>query len=233
LDAPSTKGSTGLLKPPPGKDGPGWKLGQRFEVHLKDRYPELLAGSFGGTPVVVALLDKDWNVVESVKTMRAEPIQELRMTEDIFGMIGVPRDAVAYLGEMGMRVSADPDKVVLMVYTERKKAGSRFVSSHFPDSRALDRALFKLHFPAGGVPAGNKPWVLLDRSGNVLRSGLEAGNPERWDEAMEQRFSGIQTREVTVTPLTNDNGEPLLDAGGREVQLHSIWLTPESSLPAH
>jgi hypothetical protein len=230
LDAPRAGNALYLLKPPPGKDSPGWKLGQRFEVHLKERYPELLAGSFEGTPVVVILLDKDWNVVESVKTMKSEPIHELRMTEDVFGMIGVPRDAVAYLGEMGMQVHADPDKVVLMVYTERKEPGSRFVSSHFPDARALDRALFKRHF-ARGVPAGQKPWLLLDRAGNVLRSGLESGNPDRWNEAMEARFPGIHAREVTVTPVTNEKGEPVRDAGGKELQLHSIWLTPDSPLP--
>ena len=64
----------------------------------------------------------------------------------------------------------------------------------------------------------------------VLRKGIETTSPE-FHRTLEQRYDGIGTREVTVTALTNDAGEPLVDAGGQEVRLLSVWLAPGSPAP--
>jgi len=118
-----------------------------------------------------------------------------------------------------------------MVYTERQRPGVRFVSSLFPDTRAADRDLYRQTFASGQtIPAGQSPWVLLDRSGKVLLSGIEEVVPKTWLGAFQQRHQ-IRTQEFTVTPITDDNGEPLRDLGGKEVQLKSIWLAPGSPSP--
>jgi hypothetical protein len=119
-----------------------------------------------------------------------------------------------------------------MVYTEKATAGERFVSHLFPDTRKQDRDLFAQQFPDAkkGVAAGQQPWLLIDRAGVVLRKGIETTTPE-FHRTLEQRYGGIGTREVTVTALTNDAGEPLVDAGGQEVRLLSVWLAPGSPAP--
>jgi hypothetical protein len=73
--------------------------------------------------------------------------------------------------------------------------------------------------------------VLLDREGHVLRSGQEPVESSTWNRTLESRFPGIKTQSITVTPLTNDMGEPTVDAAGRELQLHSVWLAPGSPTP--
>jgi hypothetical protein len=82
------------------------------------------------------------------------------------------------------------------------------------------------------LPAGQSPWLLLDRDGRVLRSGVEATNDERGFLAvLTARFEGIQAQEMTVTPLTDSTGQPLKDAGGADVQLVSVWLASGSAPP--
>jgi hypothetical protein len=134
---------------------------------------------------------------------------------------------------MGVQVAKGSDKIVLMVYTEQTKPGEHFVSSLFPDTRALDRKLFQQQFPEAakqGVAAGQNPWVLLDREGRVLRRGIENVKSD-WNEALERRYPGITTREGTVTSITNDAGEPLRDAADNELHLYSVWLAPDSPSP--
>jgi hypothetical protein len=142
------------------------------------------------------------------------------------------REEVPYVADMRMQLPAHPDKGVLMVYTEPRTSSGQFISSLFPDSEALDRALFARHFPAGAtVPAGHLPWLLLDRSGKVLRSGLESAGSERWDRLMEARFPGIEAREVTITAITDETGMPIHDAAGKNLHLATIWLAPDSPSP--
>ena len=141
-----------------------------------------------------------------------------------------------YVGAMGMQSPNDPSHRLLIAYTERTTPGKRFVSSITPDTRALDRELFRRYFPVAardGVPAGQSPWILLDRTGHVLRSGVEAVDAQTWNQALEGRFPGIRTEGITVTAVTNDAEEPVLDAGGKELQLHSVWLAPDSSPPVN
>jgi beta-lactamase regulating signal transducer with metallopeptidase domain len=234
IQSPGLTTAQPVLKPPPGVDSPGFKLGQRFEVLLREQYPELLEARFSGTAIVVAIVNEDWSITRSAKTLTEQRIDDIEGGEEMFGVLGMSPDDVPYLGKMNMRLPADPAKGVLMVYTERKKSGGRFISSLFPDTEALDRALYSQHFPATApVPAGHQPWVLMDRSGKVLRSGFESGSPERWDFAVEKRFPGIQAREVTVTAITDAAGEPLHDAAGNNLHLASVWLAPESPLPSN
>jgi hypothetical protein len=215
-----------------GSDSPGMKLGQRFEILLREKYPELLAGRFDGTPIVVAVVNPDWSIAQSARTSSDLPIDEVKVDEGTFGIVGLSRDAVPYVGATAMQISAGSSKLVLMVYTEKSKAGERFVSHLFPDTRKQDRELFAQQFPDAktGMAAGQQPWLLIDRAGVVLRRGIEATTPE-FHRALEHRYEGIGTREVTVTALTNDAGEPLVDAVGHEVHLLSVWLAPGSPAP--
>jgi hypothetical protein len=73
--------------------------------------------------------------------------------------------------------------------------------------------------------------VLLDRDGHVLRSGQETVKASDWNRTLESRFPGIKTQGITVTPITNDAGEPLFDEAGGELQLHSVWLAAGSPQP--
>lgn len=232
LDSPRLVSATPVLKPPPGNEGPGFKLGQRFEALLREKYPELLDAPLAGTPIVLAVVNEDWSIERSAKIMTAERIEDIKPGEEVFGVLGMAREDVPYVGAMNLQKRADVKEFVLMLYTERKQPGKRFISSIFPDNRALDRAIYAQHFQAGDpVAAGAMPWILLDRSGKVLRSGIEGVKPERWDQAMERRFPGIDAQEVTITPITDDAGEPLHDVAGGNLQMHTIWLAPNSPAP--
>jgi hypothetical protein len=232
LDRPSVAaGATAVLKPPPGRESMGFKLGQHFEKHIQEKYPELMGGHFDGMPMIVALMNDDWSVAKSVKTMNPDPKGEINATNELFGLLGIAPADAPYVGAMHMQMAKD--KFVVMVYTERSRPGERFVSKIFPDTRKQDRELFEQAFPGTTVvPAGQNPWVLLDRSGKVLRKGIEPVTPA-WNDTLEKRFAGIDTQEVTVTPITDATGEPMRDTAGKELHLHSLWLAPESAPPSN
>jgi hypothetical protein len=232
LDAPDTAAAIPVvLKPPPGKESMGFKLGQHFEKHIRDTYPELMGGNFEGMPMIVALVNDDWSVAKSAKTMNPDPKGDVQATNALFGLIDIPPEDAPYVGAMHMQMA--PDKFVVMVYTERTKPGERFVSKIFPDTRRQDCELFQQSFPGlGPLIAGQNPWLLLDRSGKVLRKGIEPLTPA-WNETLEQRFAGIDTQEVTVTSITDAAGEPIRDVAGNELHLHSVWLAPGSPLPSN
>lgn len=234
IQAPDSATTQPVRKPPPGVDSHGYKLGQKFELLLREKYPELLEAKFDGTVVVVAVLNEDWSIAKSAKTLTDQPFDAIETDEGLFGVLGMSREEVPYVGDMRMQLPSHPEKGLLMVYTEARKPGGRFISSIFPDNRAIDRALYAQHFPVGApVPAGQQPWVLLDRAGNVLRSGFEASGQERWNQVIENRFPGIEAREVTVTAITDDAGEPLHDAAGKNLHLASVWLAPGSPTPGN
>ena len=231
VDAPSAPVARAtVLKPPPGTETTGFRLGQHFERHLQEKYPELMGGDFDGMPMIVVQLDSDWTVLRSAKTINPDPTGNVSVTNEIFGLIGLKPEEAPYVGAMNMQMAKD--KLVVMVYTERVRPGEKFESKVFPDTRKQDRELFEAQFVSATIPAGHNPWVLLDRSGKVLRRGLEVTDGP-WHEILERRFAGIDTREVTATPLTMSSGEPMRDAGGREVHLLSVWLAPGSALPAN
>jgi len=230
VDAPARAGMSAPLKPAPTP----MKLGGIFEQLLASKFPGLLEQEVDGTPVVVVLINEDLSIARAEKFISPEPMEQVHTSKATFAMLGLDEDSVPYVGNMGMRSPHDPNKRMLMVFTERATPGVPFVSRVAADTRAVDRAIFDRYFPAaakGGVPAGENLWVLLNRAGNVLRSGEEPIDPPRWNRMLESRFSGIRTEGLTVTPITDGAGKPLQDRGGKNLQLHSVWLAPDSPLP--
>ncbi len=231
ITAPALAAMDAPLKPTP-SGSTALKLGRHFEQVLADRFPGLLEREGAGTAMVVLLLNDDWSVAKAAQVISND---NTPVTESTFGVLGLAKEDVPYVGNMGMQSPANPAHKVLIVYTERTTPGKRFVSHLFPDTRALDREIFRRYFPQAakqGVPAGVGLWVLLDREGHVLRIGQESLIPRGLNQTIEARFPGIKTEGITVTPITDDAGEPVLDGAGKELQLHSVWLAPNSPLPA-
>jgi hypothetical protein len=231
VDAPVNAAAAAPLKPPPS----GKELGGLFEQLLLSKFPGLLEQDVNGTSVVVVLVNADRTIARAEKFVSPESIENVQADESTFAILGLDAKSVPYVGEMGMQSPGDPTKRILIAFTERATPGERFVSKLAPDNRAVDRAIFERYFSAAkknGVAAGEKLWVLLDRAGNVLHSGQESIDPSEWNRALESRFPGIKTEFVTVTPITDPSGEPLKDRGGKDLQLHSVWLAPGSQLPS-
>jgi beta-lactamase regulating signal transducer with metallopeptidase domain len=218
------------LKPTP-SGGAALALGHHFERVLEERFPGLLEREGPGTAMVVVLLNEDWSIARSAQVITTD---DLPPTESTFGVLGLSKEDVPYVGNLGMQSPNNPNHKVLMVFTERSTPGKRFVSHVFPDTRAVDREIFRARFPQAakhGMPAGEQPWVLLDREGHVLRSGHEPVDPPQWNRALESRFPGISTQGITVTPITDDAGEPIRNAAGEALHLYSVWLAPGSPPP--
>jgi hypothetical protein len=224
-----------ILKPPPGTgtDSPGFLLGQKFEVLLRERYPELTQEKFTGIPVVVALVNDDMTIANSAQVETIATDEELKITSEMFAVLGLAPEQVPYFGAMNMQMSPGSVKKVVMVYTEHGKREENFVSKLFPNTRELDRKLFYQEFPEAksGVAAGFDPWLLMDRRGATLRKGLEVITP-KWEEALEKRYQGIDAQEMTVTSLVDEQGAILRDAAGKMLHFHVVWLAPGSPLPA-
>lgn len=232
LDAPRIGAADLVRKPPPSmdKNNPGVKLGEVFERLISESYPDLLSGNFDGMPMIVVQLNNDLSVAKLAKTQNPDPSGKVNVTNEVFRLLNLAPEEVPHVGAMSMQMAKD--KVVLVAYTERRKPGDRFVSNVFPDTRRQDRALFVQQFPDSklGVAAGEDPWVLLDRSGTVLRRGLEPIATE-WNRTLEDRYRGIKTAEATVTSIYDEAGDPLRDIGGKELHLHSVWLAKGSPIP--
>ena len=220
------------LKPAP--TGGAMKLGRHFEEMLATRYPGLLEQDRAGTAAVVVLLNADWSIAKAAQVNFEESIEKLQLNKDVFGVLGIASEAVPYVGHLGMQSPNNPAHRVLVVFTERSVPGERFVSHVALDTLAIDREIFRRQFPEAlhGVPAGQGFWVLLDRDGQVVRSGQEPFDTPEWNKSLEARFPAIRTQEVTLTPVTDDAGETLLDSAGKEINLYSVWLAPGSPLPA-
>ena len=231
IEVPANSTASVPLKPAPTP----LKLGGLFEQLLKSKFPGLLEEKVAGTPVVVALINDDGSITRAEKFISPEPIESVNASSATFAMLGLDEESVPYVGNMGMRSPTDPSKTLLIVYTERATPGEPFVSKVAPDTRAVDRAIFKRYFSAAatnGIPAGDGLWVLLDHEGHVLRSGQEPIVPPQWNRTIESRFPGIRTEGLTVTPLTDEANNPLQDKSGKNLHLHSVWLAPGSPPPA-
>jgi hypothetical protein len=230
VDAPARAVVSVPLKPAPTP----MKLGGIFEQMLASKFPGVLEEKVTGTTVVVALVNPDLSVTRAEKFITPEPMENVQATKATFAILGLDEKFVPYVGNMGMRSPTDPSKRILIVFTERASPGEPFVSKVAPDTRAVDRAIFERFFAGAsknGVPAGENLWVLLDRAGKVLRSGQESIASPQWNRTLESRFSGIRTEGLTVTPITDAAGNPIQDRGGKGLQLHSVWLAPDSPLP--
>jgi beta-lactamase regulating signal transducer with metallopeptidase domain len=230
LQAPVLAAADVPLKPTP-TGAAALKLGQQFERMLADRFPDALETAAPGSMVVI-LVNADWSIASAALVTAGRG--DIPADERSFGVIGIDKQDVPYVGAMRMQSPKDPAHWLLMLYTERNTPGQRFVSHIFPDNRAVDRQIFRTYFAQAaksGVPAGEQVWVLLDREGHVLRSGQEPVESSSWTRSLEARFPGIRTEGITVTPITNEAGEPVLDGAGKELHLISVWLAPGSSPP--
>jgi hypothetical protein len=111
---------------------------------------------------------------------------------------------------------------------------TRFWSCSVGRARDLDRALVQRFFPqvlAQRAPLKEGVWILFDHEGRVLRTGQEPLEPEHLREVLEQRYPGIQTSDMTATPVVGPNGRPIKDAHGHPLQLTCVWLASGSPLP--
>lgn len=234
LEVPVSPKSQPVLKPPPDRDSSGYELGRRFERHLIENYPEFIGGNFEGRPIVVALLNDDWTIARSSKAAKfaSDTQSNFHVSSEAFSVLGLSPEEVPYGGIMNIQMA--PGKFVSMAYTERPKPGTAFVSKAFPDTRKLDRQLFAQEFPdsISGVAADEDHWVLLDRAGAVLRKGVEhLGSSRELTKVLKQRFGEIKIQEITVTHVTDESGQALRDASGKNLNIWSAWLAPDSSAP--
>jgi hypothetical protein len=233
IEAPANASASAPLKPPPGGEQMV-RLGYSFEQHIGKRYAGLFDTRVDGTAVVIMLVNEDMTIAKSAQIIVAQTIEKIEVDESMFAAIGMKREEVPYSGVMAMQSPNDPTHKVLAVYTEHKNADERFVSRLFTDTRSLDRDIYVGFFPnlvKNGVPIDTNPWVLIDREGHVLRSGVEETAHDQIAPTLKARFPGISTQEVTVTPLFDGSNQPVSDGKGREVQLTSVWLAPGSPRP--
>jgi hypothetical protein len=232
LDAPARIDSTPLKPPPTGSAS--LRVGQSVERLVQREYPELLKGEWKAAPVIVVLMNDDFTIAKWARIEK--PDSEAPVGTADFAAIGIAESDVPYAAVTAMEVPNQKDRLFTALYTERPaKRGEHFVSKLFPDTRGVDREIFERYFDAtarSAIPAGENPWVLLDRGGRVLHSGQEALGPSDLRETLQKRFSGIHTREITFTPVINANGAYVKNLGGSDVNLVSVWLAPDSPLPA-
>ena len=221
IEAPANAPVAAPLKPPPGGEQM-MQLGRNFDRKVD------------GTAVVIMLVNADSSIAKSAQIIVDRPIEQIEADQSMFEAIGMKREDVPYTGVMAMQSPNDSERKVLAVYTESMTPGERFTTRLFTNTRSLDREIYIHSFPdlvQNGVPNSVNPWVLIDREGHVLRSGLESIAHDQIRATIEARFPGISTREVTVTPLFDSSNQPVSDGRGREVQLTSVWLAPGSPLP--
>lgn len=232
ITAPALAAADAPLKPTPSGDTV-LKLGQHFERMLGESFPGLLEQDLSPHSMLVVLLNQDWSIAKAVQVTGGND-EEIPADKGTFGVLGIAKDAVPYVGAMRLQSPKNSAHWVNVIYTERTTPGQRFVSHVFPETLALDRQIFRRYFPEAaknGVAAGLNPWVLLDREGHVLRNGQDVADAQGWNKGMESRFAGIRTQEITVTAITDDAGQPVNDAAGQALQLISVWLAPDSPLP--
>jgi beta-lactamase regulating signal transducer with metallopeptidase domain len=232
LEAPARIDTTPLKLPPSGASA--LRVGQSVENLVKREYPELLRGQWEGAPVVVVLMNEDFNIEKWARIEK--PDLEAPVGTADFAAIGIAERDVPYAAITGISLPDRPDRIFMALYTEKPaRHGERFISKIFPDTRAIDRSLFERYFDAtarSAIPAGESPWVLLDRGGKVLRTGQEKVDSSTFRETLQTRFGGIHASEQTVTPITTSDGEYVKDLAGQDVQLVSIWLAPDSPPPS-
>jgi beta-lactamase regulating signal transducer with metallopeptidase domain len=234
LDAPA-RIATSPIKLPPGP-GPSLRAGQAVERLAHEKYPELLRGEFDGSPVLVVLLNADYSVAKSERLGGPTAGEQVSVAD--FQAIGLAQKDVPYVGATWMALPDQPGRGFLAAFTEAPaKAGERFVSKLFPDTRAIDRQVFEHYFDAatrGAIPAGESPWMLLDRNGHVLRTGVRSmTDADGFPTWLASQYPGVQSQEMTVTPLTDPEGNAIEDLGGNDLNLFSVWLAPGSPAPAN
>lgn len=231
LNAPTADSFAAIRKP---INQPLPKYIVDFEGLLYKQYPKLLTDKAPGTPVVLVLYDRTgkmerWEIVEA---FNGNP-QEFQAPDSLFERFGVKKEELGWIAVQGMETKANR---VLVVFSYRKDSNSNWPPAGlFPDTSEVDRAIVTRFFPGAmehGVAASEGLWVLLDHEGNVLRTGREPLEPNTLEQLLESRYRGIDISAVTVSPVTRDDAQPVKNASGKDLELHSLWLDPKSPLPS-
>jgi hypothetical protein len=203
------------LKPAP--TGGAMKLGRHFEEMLAARYPGLLEQDRAGTAAVVVLLNEDWSIAKAAQVNFEESIDKLQLNKDVFGVLGIAVEAVPYVGHLGMQSPDNPAHRVLIVFTERSIPGERFVS-HVAWTRLRSIARYsgdsspRRSMACEPARGSGCCWIATARSYAAARSrSIHWSGTSRSKHA----FPRSGRRKVTLTPVTDDAGEPLLDSAGK------------------
>jgi len=206
--------STELRKPEPSSLSPS---SARFEALIKQRYPNILAHTFVGTPVVSVLVEPTGRITRSNLEVFTGPPSRFVASES----------QIARLAPAGAHITDRAFKIV--------KVSNTTVIELFAitDSHKLDRALVERFFPKvlkEGVPSGEGIWMLFDHEGRVLRTGQEHIELSNLRRMLELRYPGIQTASVASFPIVGRDEQPL-EMQQSMVRLHCVWLAIGSVAP--
>jgi hypothetical protein len=205
-----------LLKPAP--DARIQPFRERLTGLVQENYPQLLIGSFVGTPVLTVLFNPDGTVARSSLQLYPEPSGQLTASEAQFAAFGLHSGELQYVGEARLELSS---RTVLVVFGARS-------------SQVLDRELVEQYFPqvaTHSVKAGESLWILFDHAGHLLRHGAEAVDPSSFGKALETRYPGIHISDATVASVIGRDDHPVQDSRQHALQLNCLWLTVDSPLP--
>lgn len=205
-----------LLKPAP--DARMQPFRERLTGLVRENYPQLLIGSFVGTPVLTVLFNPDGTVARSSLQLYTEPSGQLTATESQFAAFGLRSGELQYVGEARLELSS---RTVLVVFGARS-------------SQVLDRELVEQYFPravTGDFKVGENLWILFDHAGHVLKHGVEAVNPSNLAKTLEARYPGIHISDATVAPVMGRDDHPVENSRHHGVELNCLWLTADSPLP--
>lgn len=232
LNPPAPDSPAAIRKPINNQSPPQYIV--ELERLLKQQYPKLLTDKVPGTPVLVALFDQTGKLerFDSAAAFTGDP-KEFTAPDSIFDRFGVKQQELGWIAVQGMESKANQ---ILVVFSYRKVPNSNYPPAGlFPDTSAVDRAIVTRFFPdvmEHGTTAGEGLWALLDRDGNVLRTGREPFDSKNLKTLLESRYHGIRISAVTVTPVTRDDAQHVKNTSGEDVQLHCLWLDEASPLPA-
>jgi hypothetical protein len=208
---------TELQKPAP--DARVQPFRERLTVLVKEQYPQLLAGSLVGTPVITVLFNPDGTVARSDLQVLAQIPNTLTASEAQFQRLGLGRAGeLQYVGEARVQL---PHSTVFVIFGARS-------------SEALDRELVERYFPdvfKSGVKSGESLWILFDHQGHALKRGAEVLQTADLKKLMETRYPGIRISDATVAPVIGADGRPVENSQHEALRLNSLWLAADSPAP--
>jgi hypothetical protein len=212
----ATSTATDLRKPAPNPGARPYR--EQLQTLIKDRYPQLLTDTAQGIPVLTVLFNLSGDVARSELEVSAHPPSELAASEESFSHFGVLVGDLQYIAAASLQT---PANTVFVVFGGL-------------GSRQLDRSLVQRFFPkvlSEGVPLNEGIWILFDHEGKILRTGQEHFAPGSLRGVLENRYPGIQTADMTATPVVGPGGQPIKDSRGQPLQLMCVWLASDSPLP--
>lgn len=189
----------------------------RLETVVKEHYPQLWTDRIEGMPVVTLLFEPDGSVARTKLEIRPHQHDTLTVSEEDFNFYGYG-GRLRYIGEARVEL---PVNTVIVLFGGL-------------DSSDLDRALVEHYFPQAlkqGAPPNEGIWILFTHEGRVLRTGEESFDTRSLRSLLEKRYPGIQTSDMSLTPVIGGDGRPIKSASGQALQLHSVWLAAGSPMP--